>query len=408
MTKRVLVVHPTGNQNSRAVARGLANANVLKAFITAMNLRSRWFRWLPGKVYSELARRDFGDIEGAVISGAFFREAIRLVGSRFGFSYLIKHEVGYACIDNIYIATDKFAAAYVKRHANELSAVYCYEDCALETFRAAKALGICCIYELPIGYWREHRRLNKQEITLLPEWRSTWISDCDSDLKLARKDSELALADRIVVASQYTKKTLSNYPGSLAAIQVIPYGCPAPVPAARNPAVIDSGKLKVLYVGGLSQRKGLSYLIDALQLLSDKIDFAYIGSGNALSLIERKLPSANYLGTMPHSDVLASMRQYDVLVFPSLFEGFGMVITEAMSQGMVVIATDHTALPDIANASSSICIPIRDSHAIKEALEFLIADPDKLKQLSVAALEQAQRYQWKDYERRIVKSVTAV
>ena len=55
----------------------------------------------------------------------------------------------------------------------------------------------------------------------------------------------------------------------------------------------------------------------------------------------------NYLGPMPHDKVLQEMRKADVFIFPSLFEGFGMVITEAMSQGTPVIATDRTCAVDL-------------------------------------------------------------
>ncbi|MDO6806259.1 glycosyltransferase family 4 protein, partial [Wenyingzhuangia sp. 1_MG-2023] len=86
------------------------------------------------------------------------------------------------------------------------------------------------------------------------------------------------------------------------------------------------------------------------------------------------------------SQVLEVMRMHDILVFPSLFEGFGMVITEAMSQGMVVIATNHTALPDTADENTGILVPIRDSSAIADVLIDLIDNPEKVKKIGQAAM----------------------
>jgi glycosyltransferase involved in cell wall biosynthesis len=404
-SKKILVVHPTGNQNSKAAARGLANAGMLQAFITGININSNRWNWLPKKIITELQRRDFGEIKGRVISGAGLREGLRLLSAKLKLNFLTKHETGFACVDKVYHATDRYAAKYLTKHREEISAVYCYEDGALETFKVAKALGIKCIYELPIGYWHTHQKLNQQESELQPKWAPTWIATKDSKTKTTRKDEELALADHIIVASCFTQKTLEDYPNNLSPKSVVPYGCPKPMSAKSRKWFKGNDKLKVLYVGGLSQRKGLSYLIEAIESLKDKVKFSFIGSGNGLDLIQSTLPQSNYLETMSHSQVLSTMRSYDVLVFPSLFEGFGMVITEAMSQGMVVIASDHTALPDIADESSSILVPIRDTEAIKVALQELIDHPEKVQKLARAAIQKAQAYQWKDYENRLVEVI---
>jgi starch synthase len=406
MNKKILVVHPTGNQNSKAVARGLVVADSLHAFITALHLNADKWNWLPLKLVAEIKRRDFSEIKSPIISGSPFREALRLLASKLKLNFLTKHEVGFASVDNIYHATDRFASKYLKKHAGNISAVYCYEDGALETFKVAKQHNIKCIYELPIGYWRAHHRLNQEEAVLQPEWANSWCATQDSKTKLARKDEELALAEHIIVASSFTQKTLEDYPQPLAPITVVPYGCPPQNETLDRNWFQAADKLKVLYVGGLSQRKGLSYLVEAINALANKVEFSFVGNGAALELVQEKLPYALYLGTMPHSQVLEAMRAHDVLVFPSLFEGFGMVVTEAMSQGMVVIATDHTALPDIADESTGIRVPVRDPGAIEYALDDLINTPEKVEKIGKSAMRLAQSYQWRDYESKIVNAVT--
>ncbi|CAN8141328.1 hypothetical protein THIOSC13_540008 [uncultured Thiomicrorhabdus sp.] len=195
------------------------------------------------------------------------------------------------------------------------------------------------------------------------------------------------------------------YPEPLATITVIPYGCPSPIEVSKRDWHNAGKKLKLLYVGGLSQRKGLSYLMDAVVQTEDQVTFSVIGNGNALELMQSQLPKVNYLGTMAHDQVLEQMRRHDVLVFPSLFEGFGMVITEAMSQGLVVIATDHTALPDIADESSALLIPIRSAQAIQVALQDLIDNPEKVKTLGQNAILKAQAYPWKAYEKALLEVI---
>lgn len=406
MAKKILVIHPTGNQNSKSVARGLADSDNLFAFITALNINSKRWSFFPEKLVGEIKRRDFSEIKSLIVSGAPFRETVRLLASKLKLGLLTKHEVGFASVDNVYHATDHYAAKYLEKHAAEVSAVYCYEDGALETFRVAKRLGIKCFYELPTGYWRMLHKLNQEENHLKPEWAFSWIAIKDSEKKLARKDEELSLADTVVVASTFTKSSLSEYPNELKSIEVIPYGFPRVLSDSKKPWFDGSRKLKVLFVGGLKQGKGLSYLVDAVNALEDKVDFSFIGGGVALDLVRDSLPDASYLGTMPHSQVLEVMRNHDVLIFPSLFEGFGMVITEAMSQGMVVIATNHTAASDIVNENSGIIVPVRDPIAIIDAFNDLINNPEKVEKIGKSAMKAAHSYQWHEYESRIVEILT--
>ncbi len=80
------------------------------------------------------------------------------------------------------------------------------------------------------------------------------------------------------------------------------------------------------------------------------------------------------------------MARNDVLVLPSLHEGFGLVLTEAMSQGLVVITTPHTAGPDlITDGVDGLLVPIRSSAAIEEALAHLLRDRDHLATMQEAS-----------------------
>ena len=85
-------------------------------------------------------------------------------------------------------------------------------------------------------------------------------------------------------------------------------------------------------------------------------------------------------------------------MYPSLFEGFGLVITEAMSQGMVVITTPHTAGPDVINDGlDGFIVPIRDASAITERLDRLRHDRDLLAHMGAQALNAARRREWKSF-----------
>ena len=167
-----------------------------------------------------------------------------------GIKTLTKHEKGKFCIDAVYKYIDLKVCNQLK--TNTIKGIYAYEDGALHSFRQAKSLGIASFYDLPIGYWRTARKLLEEENERWPEWAATLTGFKDSPAKLARKDEELALADRIFVASSFTARTLEDYPAKLAPVEVIPYGFP---PVAEERSYERSAKLKMLFVGGLSPAK---------------------------------------------------------------------------------------------------------------------------------------------------------
>ena len=116
------------------------------------------FRLLPTKFKKELLRREY-DIPSNKIKTLPFRETLRHVASKLGINYLIRSEKSFASIDSVYINLDKRVAKQLHKLRNQVSSVYCYEYGALETFKAAKKLGVRCIYDLPITYCETTSRL---------------------------------------------------------------------------------------------------------------------------------------------------------------------------------------------------------------------------------------------------------
>jgi glycosyltransferase involved in cell wall biosynthesis len=96
------------------------------------------------------------------------------------------------------------------------------------------------------------------------------------------------------------------------------------------------------------------------------------------------------------------MRRHDVLVLPSLFEGFGLVLVEALSQGLPIIATSHTGAPDIIeDGREGFIVPIRSSEAIAEKLECLQQDRGRLETMRTNARMKAHQLLWSDYRQRL-------
>jgi glycosyltransferase involved in cell wall biosynthesis len=407
--KSVLFVHPTGNANVRQAALALWQARMLAGFHTTIAWRpgSAVDRQLPGSVRAELARRSYSGIPTELVHTHPWHEMVRLVAIRQGWRSLIRHETGPFSTDAICAALDRTVARALA-HGFAPDAVYAYDDCALETFMAAKRRGIRCIYELPIGHYRTYQRIVEEERELQPEWALTLSGIEDSPEKLERKDREIAQADSIVVASSFTAKTLKTYPGPLTSrISLVPYGAPAVGPQRESTKPQDP--LRILYVGSIGQRKGIGYLIDAVNQLQVACTLTLLGRPVArIPSIEKALNRHRWIESAPHAEVLRLMREHDVLVFPSLFEGFGLVILEAMAQGTVVIATPNTAAPDIVDdGRNGFIVPIRSAGAIAERLTQLSEDRDLLARMSEAARQTAALCTWDLYRTRLIAAIRA-
>ena len=399
----ILLSHPTANQNVRQAALALAEDDLLAEFWTGLNWKQGGFfeRHLPTRLRNELRRRSFPDRVKPFIKTFGWREAGRLLFQQLGLQFLTHPETGPFSVDAVYLSLDRHVARHLEK-SRQLKAVYAYDSGALESFRAAKARQLKCIYEHPIVYWREALRYQQEEAELHPEWKSTLGAIQDSEEKLARKDAELALADVVIVPSTFSKDSLKPAPAFKASVQVVPYGLPT-VNQAREEN--RTGKLRVLFVGALSQAKGLKYLLDAAAKLERQINLTLVGKRvSSIIPTQAVLDKHRWIPSLPYTELLREMSHHDVLVLPSLHEGFGLVLGEAMAQGLVVISTANSAAPDlIDDGVDGFIIPIRSADAIVEKLELLLREPARLSEMKQAALRKAASHSWETYRRALVR-----
>lgn len=404
----ILVSHPTGNQNVRNVVLALRRTNLLSEFWTcfqwdADRLTNRLF---PEQVRKEFSKRSFSRELKPFIRTRSLREVGRQVSERLGCKLMTRKETGLFSVDAIYRDLDRSVAKRLRKIKNILSGVYAYEDGALETFQMSQKLGLHRFYELPIGYWRAGQLMVREEIEREPEWTSTLQGASDSDAKLARKDSELQLASTIIVPSSFVKSTLDLYSDSEKSVHVVPYGAPPVSPRPQSPIV--SSTLRVLFVGALGQRKGLSDLLKAISIVKTGVDLTLIGRKTSESCVPLNQATQKYrwIPSLSHAEVLREMSQHDVLVFPSLFEGLALVILEAMSQGLPVITTPNSGGVDIiTDGIDGFIIPIRSPSTIAEKLELLAGDVGLLNEMKAAARLTAEHHSWANYRMRLASLV---
>jgi glycosyltransferase involved in cell wall biosynthesis len=409
MTK-IVISHPTGNANVRAVLAGLYRAQMLEEFETcfASDPDAALWKLLPRKIGDEFLRRSFS-IPKKHIHQIAFRELSRIGLSKIGLNQLMRREGSMFSVDGVYRNFDQQVSKRLKylskKHA--LDAVYAYEDGALQTFDRAKELGLKSFYDLPIGYWRTSRRLLAFELERWPDWAETIRAFKDSDEKLERKDKELIAADHIFVASQFTKSTLSEFPGNLPEISVIPYGFPPPA-ADKQYHSLTGRPLKLLFVGGLSQRKGIADLFAAVERIGHKVELTVVGRKPTELCIPLNdaLKKHRYIPSLPHDQILKEMKASDVFVFPSLFEGFGLVVTEAMSQGTPAITTERTCGPDlITHNQDGWIVEAGNTEALQNQIENLLLNPQLVENAGREALLTAAQRPWSVYGDEVARTL---
>lgn len=409
---RTMMYHPTGNANVRAAAVGLAQAGLLEAFHTSIATFQSGSLDVIGRLrLSELTRRRFDPMLKERTFTHPWPEAGRLLAQKAGLRSLTRHETGMFSTDAVYRSLDRRMARIVSGAATRLDAVYAYEDGALQSFLASRNYGLRCIYDLPIGYWRSARLLLQTEKERWPEWAPTLIGFHDSREKLARKDQELKLADHIMVASRFTASTLETCPETTGPVTVIPYGFPPVTGRIYDTTRTADRPLKLLFVGALTQRKGIADLFSAVGRFGRHVQLTVIGHRvtDQCPALDRALAEHRWIPSLPHEGILQQMREHDALVFPSLFEGFGLVITEAMSQGTPVITTERTAGPDlIRHGENGWLIRAGSTPDLVETIEGILHNRAVIREAGLRAMETARMRPWEVYGRELARAVANV
>jgi glycosyltransferase involved in cell wall biosynthesis len=340
------------------------------------------------------------------------REFLRLAAQKLRWSYLNRHEKGWASIDQVYQDLDRAVARRIQRRnpkQNVAAGMYGYEDGCLETFRAAKTLGLKCFYDLPIAYWETVRKLLEEEKLRLPEWEPTLVGTRDSLAKLERKTEELALADMVICPSLFVLKSLPPAVRQDKHCLVAEFGSPLGKPDTARRASEGSGKLRVLFAGSLTQRKGLADVFAAMKLLKrNDVELIVMGSPIApMEFYRSQYRDFTYMSTRPHDEVLKLMQTCDVLVLPSLAEGRALVQQEALANGLPLIITENTGGEDLViPGETGFLVPIRSPDKIAEKISWLADHRDSLPDMRLAAIKKAEEYPWQQYTDRIVSALS--
>ncbi len=210
---------------------------------------------------------------------------------------------------------------------------------------------------------------------------------------LAREARGLGQVHGVIATSQFTAarlKELALYAGPIAVVEP---GCSQQPIASGS----DSEVFQVLCLGSLIPRKGQHILVEALATLTElpwqchcvgslTLDARYAEQVQTM-IRQHRLQSRVTLTGILESDALDHrFHRSDIFVLPSLYEGYGMVITEAIARGLPVVTTKAGALPQTLPAEAGITVTPDDPSMLAKALARLFCDDDFRQQLRDGAL----------------------
>ncbi len=258
------------------------------------------------------------------------------------------------------------------------------------------------------------RTILRRERELHPDCASSLDSEWELLLPEAdfeRLVKEVSMAESWIVASSFTKRTLLMADIPQEQIHVVPYGVDLTSFVPKEPSSVQNRPLRLLFVGTLGQRKGIKYLLEALRLLPrEKVELTMCGRPvDDLTLIRNSGLAVNVLPSVSSGALREEYRRADLFVFPSLAEGFGQVLLEALASGLPVISTDRTAALDlIREGSEGYIVPAGSAREIAASVMRFCDDPEKVPSMSRAAHERAKQFTWQYFRQRIVQVATTI
>lgn len=237
-------------------------------------------------------------------------------------------------------------------------------------------------------------------------------------------------ADRIIAVSQWTKKQLIEQLGAKASkIKVIHEGVGDRFVKRQSNETrgvnkqwlrqikkkYQLGERYILFVGTIQPRKNLVRLIEALAGIKDKkIDLVIAGKKGWMYQEILKAPSrlgvanrVKFVGRVADADLPAIYAGAEIFAWPSLMEGFGLPVLEAMAMGIPVVTSNRGALPEVAGKAALLVEPEQTADLVK-AIDLLIDNQDLRQGLREKGYRQVKKFSWEKAAEKTLKLLTTV
>lgn len=291
----------------------------------------------------------------------------------------------------------------------DVSGLIAFEHLALEAFQQARALGIPTVHRTVALHHEAARRIYARQRERFPDlFRGQMAAETGplTSRRDRRKQRELRLANAVVCNTSFIRQTLVEGGVPESNVHVVPYGFPNAASGERCPT---GGKTIFLHAGSLSLIKGTPYVLEAWRRLAPPAREAelWLVGADYLSTDPASLPgTVRMFGRVSRERLSEMYAKASVLVFPSLGEGFGLVLAEAMSRGLPAVTTERTAACDfVVDGENGWIVPAEDAEALAVAFEARLGRRDETAAAGIAAAETARQWTWADHRRLMAETV---
>lgn len=408
-TRKAVVVQ-SGARDAYQVARALADAGMLEALVTDLfwpadrSWAQSLGRRLPPAICAMLSQRSESSLPSS---------RVRLC-ALYGLSALLLDKLPGAPL-SLRLRVTRWTDAKLGRKAGRLASstgagLLSYSYYGYDAFSHYPHPGM--LFQLH-PHPASMRRILSDELHAHPDCAESLEQEWE--LALPENDfehlvRETSMAAHFLVASSFTRSTLVDHGASASSITVIPYGVdlshfrPSPEPRST------SGPLQLLFVGRINQRKGIKYLLEALRLLNTP-EVHLTVCGRVVDSLDLFKPFANQIDIRPDvspKELLLQYQRADLFVFPSVAEGFGQVLLEALACGLPILSTTRTAAPDlIENGIQGFIVPPCRPELLAQYIDWAVTHRNDLATMRRLARLRAEEFTWDRFRSGVVRTVSA-
>jgi glycosyltransferase involved in cell wall biosynthesis len=301
-----------------------------------------------------------------------------------------------------------------RRAARRRAALLSYSYYGYHAFSAAPVNTPKILFQLhphPLSV----RAILSRELAVNPECSASVLQEWE--LALPERDfnnlmEETRMAQHWIVASSFSRNTLVEHEVPPEGIHVVPYGIDLTRFVAPCQRRADSSRpLKLLFVGTINQRKGIGYLLDAMDLLEPgSVELVVCGRVvDDLTIFRRHRAKVQIKSSVSEAELSQAYRNADLFVLPSLAEGFGHVLLEAMASGLPVISTTRTAAHDLIEPGvEGYVIEPGKADVLSQCIRWCVEHRGQLVEMGRAARRKAELFTWPRFRWRIASIVREI
>ncbi|MDA9405941.1 glycosyltransferase family 4 protein [Bradyrhizobium sp. CCBAU 45384] len=283
----------------------------------------------------------------------------------------------------------------------DIDSLWTFDSVGLEALKVAKQAGVRSILDQTIGHMASLDKVLREEAKKNPQYFPNGASPIPISV-IERQIEELAVADAIVVGSDFAAGTLHENGVSLDKITVLRYGFDENLfdePSTRRTP--RNRPIKFLMVGSINPRKGPQYLFEAFRSISPAAAEIHIVGPMEIdpSLIPRDMPHLHIHPSVARKDVPHVMKTADCLILPSLFEGCSLSLHEGVASGLPIIHST-SAGDGIVNGNGLVLDGV-SGDSVLEAVTKIIDEPTLIEEWSDRSCALASSHTAAGYRERV-------